>query len=150
MARSIIQNGYKNIRFDNYDYRNGWFFITNKTNFAKPYLTNKIYDLVKRELENIDQVSSGVNLDFATIVPTHVHVILSFQDSKLTLSEVWRRFKARTTLFSKRKGYFKDESLWQRNYFEHIIRNDKALSKVRGYIRDNPLKESLPLDEIYG
>jgi len=31
-------------------------------------------------------------------------------------------------------------SLWQRNYFEHIIRNDVALDRIRQYILDNPLR----------
>ena len=28
--------------------------------------------------------------------------------------------------------------VWQRNYYEHIIRNDKSLNQIRQYIRDNP------------
>jgi len=27
---------------------------------------------------------------------------------------------------------------WQRNYYEHIIRDERALSAIRQYIRDNP------------
>jgi hypothetical protein len=30
--------------------------------------------------------------------------------------------------------------LWQRNYYEHIIRDEKELNKIRQYIVDNPLK----------
>ena len=30
--------------------------------------------------------------------------------------------------------------LWQRNYFEHVVRNDESLSKIRQYIRDNPAR----------
>lgn len=29
--------------------------------------------------------------------------------------------------------------LWQRNYYEHIIRNEDELNRIRQYIRDNPL-----------
>jgi hypothetical protein len=28
--------------------------------------------------------------------------------------------------------------VWQRNYYEHIVRNDAALAAIRRYIRDNP------------
>ncbi len=31
-------------------------------------------------------------------------------------------------------------SLWQRNYYEHIIRNDVALARIRQYIADNPAR----------
>jgi REP element-mobilizing transposase RayT len=30
--------------------------------------------------------------------------------------------------------------LWQRNYYEHIIRNENELNYVRQYIKDNPIK----------
>ena len=32
---------------------------------------------------------------------------------------------------------------WQRNYYEHIIRNENELAKIREYIQNNPLKWSL-------
>jgi putative transposase len=31
-------------------------------------------------------------------------------------------------------------SVWQRNYYEHVIRNEKELNKLREYIVDNPLQ----------
>ncbi len=30
--------------------------------------------------------------------------------------------------------------IWQRNYYEHIIRNEKSLFKIRNYIKSNPIK----------
>jgi REP element-mobilizing transposase RayT len=33
--------------------------------------------------------------------------------------------------------------VWQRNYYEHIIRNEKELEKIREYIQNNPLKWGL-------
>lgn len=30
--------------------------------------------------------------------------------------------------------------LWQRNYFEHVIRDDDALNRIRRYIDDNPAR----------
>ena len=33
--------------------------------------------------------------------------------------------------------------LWQRNYYEHIIRNEDELNKIREYIQNNPLKWDL-------
>ncbi len=30
--------------------------------------------------------------------------------------------------------------VWQRNYYEHIIRDDGALDRIRKYIANNPLK----------
>lgn len=36
--------------------------------------------------------------------------------------------------------------LWQRNYYEHIIRNKGELNKIREYIINNPLKWELDYD----
>ena len=33
--------------------------------------------------------------------------------------------------------------VWQRNYYEHIVRDDDELDAIRGYIRDNPLRWAL-------
>ena len=30
--------------------------------------------------------------------------------------------------------------LWQRNYYEHIVRNDESMERIRRYILDNPLQ----------
>lgn len=30
--------------------------------------------------------------------------------------------------------------LWRRNYYEHIIRDDESLDRIRQYIMDNPLQ----------
>jgi putative transposase len=31
-----------------------------------------------------------------------------------------------------------NKRLWQRNYYEHIVRDDSALEKIQGYIQNNP------------
>jgi hypothetical protein len=33
--------------------------------------------------------------------------------------------------------------LWQRNYYEHIIRNEKSLNRIREYILTNPMRWEL-------
>ena len=32
------------------------------------------------------------------------------------------------------------ERLWQRNYYEHIIRDENSLNRIRQYIVDNPIR----------
>jgi REP element-mobilizing transposase RayT len=63
----------------------------------------------------------------------------------MSLSDVVHRFKSFTTA-SYRHGVKKNGwrpfkgKLWQRNYYEHIIRNDDESHRVRQYIADNPAK----------
>jgi REP element-mobilizing transposase RayT len=30
--------------------------------------------------------------------------------------------------------------IWQRNYFEHVIRNEDSLNRIRRYVQENPLR----------
>lgn len=62
-----------------------------------------------------------------------------------TLADVVRAFKSITTLEYvrgvKNEGWppFAGK-LWQRNYFERVIRNERELFETRKYIQENPLK----------
>jgi len=38
------------------------------------------------------------------------------------------------------------KKLWQRNYYEHVIRNEDNLRQIREYIINNPLKWELDED----
>ncbi|MGA9382305.1 MAG: hypothetical protein WBV73_26395 [Phormidium sp.] len=33
-----------------------------------------------------------------------------------------------------------NKRLWQRNYYEHIIRNEESLQRIQEYVHTNPLK----------
>lgn len=119
---------YKNNCLNNYDYHTGWFFVTNKTNNIEYILTGKPYSIVQQKLINLTSNTKGVSVDYLMIMSNHIHVILIFKNSIMTLSEFWRRFKAITTLTLKREGVI-SQSLWQKNFFEHIIRNVKSAKK---------------------
>ena len=127
----------KNIRLKNYDYSSdGFYFITICTNYRKPYLTGKSKEIVAQFIEQLPYKISGVKVDYYRIMPYHIHLILVLEECRLELSEIIRRLKAVTT----KQVRFR---LWQPNYYEHVIRGDKALAKVREYIQNNPLMERL-------
>jgi REP element-mobilizing transposase RayT len=61
----------------------------------------------------------------------------------MSLSDVVHRFKSLTTTrywkaFLNRDGISSPGKLWQRNYYEHVIRSDDALRGIREYIVNNP------------
>jgi REP element-mobilizing transposase RayT len=44
----------------------------------------------------------------------------------------------------KAKGWLEFRGrLWQRNYYEHIIRDEDALNRIRRYVDDNPARWEL-------
>lgn len=65
--------------------------------------------------------------------------------TRLSLADVVHRFKTMTTKRYadgvKQSGWppFR-RRLWQHNYYEHIIRDESALNRLRCYIDENPLR----------
>ena len=94
-------------------------------------------------------------------MPNHIHgiiILLSEEDLVLdpispneraatratpTIGDIVGAFKSITTneyIDGVRKGRWPafDKRLWQRNYWERIIRNERELEAIRKYIWDNP------------
>jgi putative transposase len=129
----------KNVRLKDYDYSSdGFYFITICTNYRRPYLAGATKDMVSRSIERLPDTVTGVRVDYHRIMPSHVHLILVLDECQFKLSEIVRRLKAATT----KEARFR---LWQPNYYEHVIRTENALAKIRQYIQDNPLVERLEL-----
>lgn len=83
-------------------------------------------------------------------MPNHIHFILQIierADTRPapTVSDIICSFKSRTTndiikIVKQGKINCFDTKIWQRNYYEHIIRNEKEYYKIVEYIRNNPLR----------
>lgn len=60
------------------------------------------------------------------------------------LHQITQWFKTMTTndyfKYIKQNGLKSENKLWQRNYYEHVIRNEKDLMEIREYIINNPFK----------
>jgi putative transposase len=73
----------------------------------------------------------------------------------MSLPDLIHRFKSLTTA-RYRQGvtthgwHALDGKLWQRNYYEHIIRNDDELEKIREYIATNPVRWETDWENILG
>jgi REP element-mobilizing transposase RayT len=89
----------------------------------------------------------GVDTDEFIIMPNHVHgIILLVEPDEgpgLTLGDVVHRFKTLTTSQYaqgvKELGWEPFPGrLWQRNYYERIVRNERELQATRAYIIGNP------------
>ena len=129
----------KNIRLKNYDYKsNGYYFITYK---AEPNI-RQYREIVERNLLSLPERFFGLKIDWYVLMPNHLHVIFFFNWMKDGLSEVVRTFKA---LVTRNTGV----KFWQRNYYEHVIRNETALFKSRQYIKNNPLAERIRFEQFY-
>jgi putative transposase len=78
---------------------------------------------------------TGVRLDAFVLMPNHVHGILWLVGAghAQPLPLVVGSFKSAVSRLSRR-------ALWQRSFYDRVIRNDTELQSMRQYIVDNPLK----------
>ena len=126
-------------------------------------------EIVKDVWEEIPPHFVQVELDGFVVMPNHMHGIIWIkEDSSIrvgaqhaaplpktnrlnvkpgSLSAIVRSFKSAATKRINAIGSDACERVWQRNYYEHIIRDDEDLNNHRRYILDNPLKWAL--DEYY-
>ena len=104
-------------------------------------------EVVEKILLSLPERFSGLKIDFYVLMSTHLHVIFVFDEIKEGLPEVVRIFKALVSRNTCRGRIY--PTLWQRNYYEHMIRNEAALFKIREYIKNNPLAERIRFEEFY-
>lgn len=103
--------------------------------------------LIERTAAAYDEVE----LDCYVIMPDHVHLLLWIKDRPLESREFPERdglhrgagptsipgiIHAVKVLTTRRLG----ESIWQKGYYNHVIRNDEDLQSTRQSIRDNPMR----------
>jgi putative transposase len=97
----------------------------------------------------------NIELDAFVVMSNHMHGIIVLVGAGLRpaptnppLSKIIRAFKS----FSSRKinelRNTTGSPVWQRGYYEHIIRDDKSLNRIREYIVNNPLRWELDRENL--
>jgi REP element-mobilizing transposase RayT len=111
---------------------------------AQPKLIlSHIGRITQKELINTEKINENITIDEYIIMPNHIHMIINIDEDKQgaqscaptkkkAIGNIIRGIKS---AISKQIGY----SIWQRNYYEHIIRNEKELYKIIEYIQYNPI-----------
>ncbi|MCH8475766.1 MAG: transposase [Opitutales bacterium] len=75
------------------------------------------------------------------VMPNHVHVVVAPKEP-YTVSQVLHSWKSYTAnLINKRQG--KIGKLWQDEFYDHLIRNERELWRINEYIRKNPEKAKI-------
>jgi REP element-mobilizing transposase RayT len=59
------------------------------------------------------------------------------------LGAIIQNFKSVSTRMANKRYFEPGNKIWQRDYYERIIRNERELNAIRQYIRDNPLNWDL-------
>jgi len=116
-------------------------------------------NIIKSEWNNLYDQFANIYLDEYVIMPNHFHGIICFEGTPYSLhsnkesdlSNIIKRFKQETVRRIKGECGFAptDEwpQFWQKSFYDHIIRDEKDLDRIREYIINNPL--NWKLDEYH-
>lgn len=129
---------------------------------------NEYGKIVYHFWEQVPKHFQNADIDFAVVMPNHFHGIIVIGDDfkkginpggveggevegkvveggetpplrrKPTLGQIVAYFKYQTTKSINQIRDLPGVKLWQRNYYEHIIRTEECLEKLREYIMQNP------------
>lgn len=112
-------------------------------------MLNPIGEIVCAEWCALAERFSRLVLDEFVIMPNHLHGVLAIVGEGLapparpTLFEVIGAFKSISTVKVSKLLRRRGVALWQRSYYEHIVRAGEELRKIQRYILENPLMWSL-------
>jgi REP element-mobilizing transposase RayT len=118
-------------------------------------------EIVSEEWLRSALVRPEIELDTFVVMPNHIHGILIVRDQSMgdgahgrahkpsrprsapvraprSLGSFVAGFKAAATKRINALRGTPGVPVWQRNYYEHVIRNEEELNRIRQYIMDNP------------
>jgi len=146
----------RSIRLKKFDYRQAdAYFVTICAEKRQPLFgeirfgivgLNDTGCVVVEEWLRTAELRPYVELDAFAVMPNHFHGIIILHGTAAgdpagrpygkSLGSIIGQFKS---VVSKRVG----RTVWQRNYFGHVIRDERGLTKIREYIANNPLTWTL-------
>ena len=153
----------KRIRLENYDYSScGAYFLTVCTaerrncfwknvgaiiDRPQDVVLSEYGKIVNTAINNIANVYPSLSVDHYVIMPNHIHLLL-----RVCADECGRPMVAPTMsrVIKQLKGYVSkqtENALWQKSFYDHIIRNREDYEKHVKYIYENPMRWYY--DELY-
>jgi len=158
----------RSLRLKDYDYsQEGAYFVTICTHGKVPSLGNVVDG--ETRLTGTGMIAAGcweeipkhfpnVALDAFVVMPNHIHGILMIRRDTAcrvstverfgkpvanSLPTIIRSYKSAVTKQVNELRRSPGSPVWQRNYYEHVIRDEKDLNEVREYVTNNALKWDL-------
>jgi REP element-mobilizing transposase RayT len=169
MSYNPEKHNRRSIRLPEYDYgKPGVYFFTICTNkrvclfgdVVQGQMTLNAYGrIIAEEWHRTERIRDHVALDAFVVMPNHVHGIIAithrserrrgvsqhaptrgFKSPSQTLGAIVRGFKGAATRRINRRRGTPGTPVWQRNYYEHIVRDRRDLERIRRYIYRNPAR----------
>ncbi len=81
------------------------------------------------------------------LMPDHLHILVSPDRSGMTLGNLIGRIKGTTTNKSWKLGW--SGQLWQKRFYDHIVRKSEGIVEVARYLFENPDRKGLPSEHPF-
>jgi len=156
-------------RLTGYDYAQpGAYFVTVRTYRCQllfgeiaesVFIPNNLGKIVEEELLRSEFIRKEIELDEWVVMPNHLHAIVWIHPSHAkssppvgahgraplrrqpqSLGSFIAGLKASSTKRINQARSSPGAAVWQRNYFDRIVRNERELDRLRRYILANPLR----------
>ncbi|MEO8146497.1 MAG: transposase [Bacteroidia bacterium] len=127
--------------------------LLDETHEAAIHLSNdKVAEVVKKKLHEYD--NEFYNLIAYCIMPNHVHLVIDtaiqlneieedlLNESYIQLDKIMKYIKGGSA-FEANQILFRTGKFWQRESYDHVIRDDRELRNIINYILQNPVKARL-------
>ena len=159
----------RSIRLAGWDYRlPGFYFVTICT-FERQNLFDdpEFQEIAVQALARIPEQKHAQHLavDESTVMPNHAHILFDFRDFPIqadmakepgrfenalagSLGVVVGQYKTAVTTRINNLRQSKGAKVWQRGYYERIIRNERELIAIRQYIQQNPMRHVQNHDDL--
>jgi len=132
----------RSLKLKDFHYRGPYiYFITSTTkNKRKTFLDYSFGKAVIQHLRGI-KLRTDCKIYVYCLMPDHVHLLLSPSENGKDLSEIMQEIKGGSTkIFWESGGKGK---LWQRGFYDHIVRKQEDLREIAIYILNNPVRKGL-------
>ena len=170
----------KSLRLKGYDYANGGLYFITICTFEKKYILSAIVDrrdspcgcpqvrlttlgkICRKNIRNIEKAFNVKITDYI-IMPNHIHLIVELEnyDARTgaspvpTVSAIIGAYKS--LVYNEWLDICKKNNrivgkIWERSFYDHIIRDDEDLFFRKRYIEENPLRWCLKInnkEELY-
>ena len=120
---------------------------------------NEYGQIAHEEWVRSGEIRQEIRLDEFVVMPNHVHGIITIVGAgsprpgskgaetaplrRPTLGQIVAYFKYQSTKRINEIRGAPGTPLWQRNYYEHVVRNEDEWNEIRTYIIENPLRWEL-------
>ena len=122
-----------------YKERRGFFFTITTRNRTKIFLDKKIIDNLVEILKNISEKEKWLVHAYC-FMPNHVHLLIESTQENQDAIKFISKFKQLTGYWYRQLFGFQ---LWQKSFYDHILRKEEDIKSVAKYTLENPQKDML-------